>query len=188
MSQPTDPLRSPAVSESPATPHRPADDQEEVYFDGSPLLRAEWGSLSLLILLGGVLIFIGIAALIWNWRFPWWLIALFWIIGAAIPFALPLWLKTLRYRITNYRIDFEHGVLTKRIDTMELWHVDDLGFRQSLLQRLLGVGTISVFSKDESTPDLEMRGLPHPRQLFESLKQRVIAVKRQRGVIKMDLG
>jgi uncharacterized membrane protein YdbT with pleckstrin-like domain len=185
MSQSTDP---PAAPISPQTPHRPADDQEEVYFDGSPMLRAEWSSLSLLILLGLVLIFIGIAPLIWNWGWPWWVIGLFWIVGIALPFVLPLWLKTLRYRISNYRIDFEHGVLTKQIDTMELWHVDDLRFRQSLVQRILGVGTISVFSQDDTTPDLELRGLPHPRQLFESLKQRVIAVKRQRGVIKMDLG
>jgi hypothetical protein len=33
-----------------------------------------------------------------------------------------------------------------------------------------------------------LKGLPNPRSLFESLKQRVIAVKRQRGVIKMDVG
>jgi len=30
--------------------------------------------------------------------------------------------------------------------------------------------------------------VPNPRPLFENLKQRVIAVKRQRGVIKMDTG
>ncbi len=188
MSQPINPSDPLAPPPAPAMPHRPADDEEEVYFDGSPLLRAEWPALSILILIGLALIFIGFAPLIWNWNWPWWLMALFWIVGLFLPFSLPLWLKTLRYRITNYRIDFEHGILTKRIETMELWHVDDLRFRQSLLERILRVGTISVLSKDESTPDLELRGLPHPRQLFESLKQRVIAVKRQRGVIKMDLG
>ena len=30
--------------------------------------------------------------------------------------------------------------------------------------------------------------LPNPRPLFETLKQRIIAVKRQRGVVKMDIG
>jgi hypothetical protein len=52
----------------------------------------------------------------------------------------------------------------------------------------MGVGSITVFSNDKTTPKLELKGLPNPRPLFESLKQRVIAVKRQRGVIKMDLG
>jgi hypothetical protein len=52
----------------------------------------------------------------------------------------------------------------------------------------MGVGTIVVFSDDQSTPNLELRGLPNPRDIFEKLKQRVISVKRQRGVIKMDVG
>ena len=33
-----------------------------------------------------------------------------------------------------------------------------------------------------------MHSIPHSRPLFEQLKQRIIAVKRQRGVIKMDSG
>jgi hypothetical protein len=37
-------------------------------------------------------------------------------------------------------------------------------------------------------PHLELHGIPNPRPLYEMLKQRVIAVKRQRGVIKMDPG
>jgi hypothetical protein len=94
----------------------------------------------------------------------------------------------VRYRITNYRIDFERGILGKKIDTLELWHVEDIRFDQSFLDRLLGVGNLTVVSSDETTPQLQMHGLPNPRPLFETLKQRVIAVKRQRGVLKMDSG
>jgi hypothetical protein len=94
----------------------------------------------------------------------------------------------MRYRITNYRIDFERGWLGKTIDTLELWHVEDIRYHQTFLDRLLNVGTITVVSHDESLPRLELKGLPNPRPLFETLKQRVIAVKRQRGVIKMDTG
>ena len=94
----------------------------------------------------------------------------------------------MRYRISNYRIDYERGVLSKNIDTLELWHVEDIQFHQSLIDRLSSVGTITVISHDETTPKLELHGLPNPRPIFESLKQRIIAVKRQRGVIKMDVG
>lgn len=71
---------------------------------------------------------------------------------------------------------------------MELWHIEDLHFRQSLMSRLFDVGTITVLSKDETMPRLELFGIPNPRPIYEMLKQRVIAVKRQRGVIKMDPG
>jgi hypothetical protein len=96
--------------------------------------------------------------------------------------------KSVRYRISNYRIDFERGIFGKKIDTLELWHVEDIHFEQSFLDRILGVGNITVVSHDDTTPRLVMIGIPNPRPLFETLKQRVIAVKRQRGVVKMDVG
>jgi uncharacterized membrane protein YdbT with pleckstrin-like domain len=96
--------------------------------------------------------------------------------------------KTYRYRISNYRIDYERGLLSRNIDTLELWHVEDISFHQSLLDRILGVGTIMVISHDDTNPRLELKSLPNPRPIFDMLKQRIIAVKRQRGVIKMDVG
>jgi hypothetical protein len=56
------------------------------------------------------------------------------------------------------------------------------------VDRIFRVGTIKVLSSDSSTPTLELRSLPDPRKLLEVLKQRVIAVKRQRGVVKLDMG
>ena len=78
-------------------------------------------------------------------------------------------------------------MISRSIDTIELWHVEDLKLRQSILNRLLDVGTIVIIANDESNPQLFLNGIPNPRQLFQMLEQRVIAVKRQRGVVKMDM-
>jgi uncharacterized membrane protein YdbT with pleckstrin-like domain len=110
------------------------------------------------------------------------------VVGILLVLVPILVVRQFRYRISNYRIDYEKGLLGKRIETLELWHVDDIEFQQSFFDRIMGVGQITVFSNDKTTPRLELKGLPNPRPLFESLKQRVIAVKRQRGVIKMDVG
>jgi len=171
-------------------PHRPADDQEVVYYQGSPMLRFElasgwpWALFGIVIALAPLLIKLAISP---NTQIIWWVYLAAIVIGVA--FALILWLKSkrIRYRITNYRIDIERGLLSRTIDTIELWHVEDLKFRQSFLHRLLDVGTIQILSRDETTPTLELKGLPNPRQIFQTLEQRVIAVKRQRGVVKMDL-
>jgi uncharacterized membrane protein YdbT with pleckstrin-like domain len=110
------------------------------------------------------------------------------VVGLLVMLIPWIMTKTLRYRVSNYRIDFERGLLSRSIDTLELWHVEDISFHQSLLDRMLGVGTITIISSDDTSPRLELKSLPKPRQLFESLKQRVISVKRQRGVVKMDVG
>ena len=109
-------------------------------------------------------------------------------VGLLLVFFPSLWVKRHRYKITNYRIDHEFGLITTNVDTLELWHVNDIRMRQGPLDKLLRVGTIHLDADDRSTPHLDLRSLSNPRPLFESLKQRVIAVKRQRGVIKMDMG
>jgi membrane protein YdbS with pleckstrin-like domain len=170
-------------------PHKPADDREQIYFEGPPVLRSEIGKLSLAGLIALVLLVIPV--LFHRSRpgmLPWWATLALVVIAILVVVVPILIQKTRRYRITNYRIDYERGVLSKNIDTLELWHVEDIQFHQSLLDRILGIGMIRIMSRDETTPELLLAGIPNPRPVFESLKQRIIAVKRQRGVVKMDIG
>jgi membrane protein YdbS with pleckstrin-like domain len=165
-------------------------DQEIVYFDGRPTLRSEQTKALLLGIVGLVLISLPIlAATLFEWTWWTWWLTLICLIAAVLLFVVPwLILRATRYRITNYRIDFERGILKKKIDTLELWHVDDIKFEQGIIDRMFNVGSITVMSNDKTTPRLDLEGIPNPRSIFDSLKERVIAVKRQRGVIKMDIG
>jgi len=170
-------------------PHKPADDSEEVYYHGSPLLRGDIGRLLVCMFFG---LIIAAAPIGWNlaknsWP-AWWITLACVVIGILVLLIPLIATKMIRYRISNYRIDFERGILSRSIDTLELWHVEDIAFHQSLIDRIVQVGNITVISHDDTTPKLELRGLPNPRPLFDMLKQRIIAVKRQRGVIKMDVG
>ena len=174
--------------EHPSAAH-PPDDKEEVYYEGSPMVRGEMGTFILWTTIGLVLIAAPfVYYLLQDQWWPWYVITGLVLIGLLLMIIPVLIVKQFRYRISNYRIDFERGLLGKKIDTMELWHVDDIKFEQSFFNRLMGVGKITVFSDDQTTPNLELKGLPNPRPLFDTLKQRVISVKRQRGVIKMDMG
>jgi membrane protein YdbS with pleckstrin-like domain len=181
MTQSSSPTPSPA-------PHAPPDADEEVYFEGSPVVRSELLKAIGLAILGLAIISLPIVAHIYHWPFfnAWVGLACV-IIGLLVIIIPILRIRSTRYRITNYRIDYEYGLLSRQADTIELWHVDDISLHQTLLDRILSTGTISVLSTDHVMPRLQMRGLPNPRPVFDSLKQRIIAVKRQRGVIKMDV-
>jgi len=184
------PNPAPAVPAANA-PHREADDREEIYFQGSPMVRGNLGKILLWAIVGILLI---AAPIVYYFvtnphTFPIWWVSLALVVAGLVMLFIPyLIVKSVRYRITNYRIDFERGIFGKKIDTLELWHVEDIRFDQSFLDRIFGVGNLMVVSADETTPQLRMHGLPNPRPLFETLKQRVIAVKRSRGVLKMDAG
>lgn len=179
----------PQTSVHEEAPHKPADDREEVYFHGSPMMRGELGKVLGFTLVAAILIAIPILYWVYQDTWPNIIVTLVCIVLGLILLFVP-WIltKTERYRISNYRIDFERGLLSRNIDTLELWHVNDIQFHQSVTDRILGVGTIMVVSDDATTPRLALKSLPKPRPIFDMLKQRIIAVKRQRGVIKMDHG
>src|SRR6059058_5909979 len=68
------------TGDEPHLPHKPADDTEQIYFEGSPQLRAEIGRGIFWILLGILLIALPAAAALRHWdehaihrRLPWWL-------------------------------------------------------------------------------------------------------------------
>lgn len=188
MSSATPNPNIPATSAS-VDPHKPPTDDESIYYEGSPLLGGKAEQVLLLALLGTAFLIGPILLKIFNGKWPQhWLIIAMEVIG-VILWLIPVFItRAIRYRITNYRIDYERGVFTTDITTLELWHVEDLAFHQSILDRILGIGTINVISHDDNMPDLRMRGLPDARKLFEELKQRIIAVKRQSGVLKLDTG
>lgn len=169
-------------------PHAPPDADEEVYFEGSPVVRSELFKAIGFCILGIFLFALPILAHVYHWSF-WngWVTLGCIIVGLCVIIIPILRVRSTRYRITNYRIDYEYGILARQADTLELWHVEDISLHQTLLDRILDTGTISVISTDHVMPKLQMQGLHNPRPIFDSLKQRIIAVKRQRGVIKMDV-
>jgi membrane protein YdbS with pleckstrin-like domain len=189
MTQPADPGIPTSIPAGTTPPAGAVPDKEVVYFEGRPTLRADQAKAMLWLLIGLVLICLPVFAWILEWTWwPWWL-TLICVVAAVLVVVIPwLLIRATRYRITNYRIDFERGIVTKKIDTLELWHVDDIKFEQGLIDRMMNVGCIIVISDDRTTPRLDLHGVPNPRQLFTQLQDRVIAVKRQRGVIKMDMG
>ena len=105
---------------------------------------------------------LGSIALFQSW--PLWVLSF-----VGLPGILWTFLKhsTTRYKITLRRIEFEKGILSKSVDSLELWRVLDVKFSQNLWDRMLGVARVTVMSTDQSTPELAPYGLPNARELFE---------------------
>jgi uncharacterized membrane protein YdbT with pleckstrin-like domain len=78
--------------------------------------------------------------------------------------------RTTEYRLFEESLEVESGVLSRRIENLQLFRVRDLGLHQSLLARLLGIGDVTLSSTDRSSPRLILRGITEPRQLYERLR------------------
>ena len=105
------------------------------------------------------------------------------IAGAAVFFfGLTLFRKSIRFRVTNTVIETERGLLSKRIDVLQLWRCRDVAYRQNLIDRILGIAHIDVFAQDATTPHIEIVGMPASRQLFENLRDSIEIQRQHKNV------
>jgi membrane protein YdbS with pleckstrin-like domain len=99
-------------------------------------------------------------------------------VATVFCFGLTWYRKSIRFRVTTTVIETEKGLLSKRINVVQLWRCRDVVYRQNLVDRILGIAHIDVFAQDATTPHIEIVGMPASRQLFENLRD-AIEIQRQ---------
>jgi hypothetical protein len=90
----------------------------------------------------------------------------------------PLLSITEHYLITNERLRIARGLLGKEREDIELILIQDIDQKQSLSERVFGVGDISVHSHDRSHPEIQLNNVRNPETVHEVLRK---AVQEARG-------
>jgi uncharacterized membrane protein YdbT with pleckstrin-like domain len=117
---------------------------------------------------GGLAYALGMIDFFATW--PLWVLGLVGIPGLVWNYLVQI---TTKYKISLRRVEYEHGVLSKHVDSLELWRVLDVRYNQNLIDRMLGNAKITLIGTDQTDPELVMYGLPNHRQLFEKLRDAV---------------
>jgi uncharacterized membrane protein YdbT with pleckstrin-like domain len=104
-------------------------------------------------------------------------------VATVFLFGVGLYRRSMKFRVTNTVIEYERGLLSKRIDVLQLWRVRDVVYRQNLVDRILGIAHIEVVAQDVKNPDFEIVGLPASRQLFEQLRDAIEIQRQAKNVV-----
>jgi membrane protein YdbS with pleckstrin-like domain len=112
-------------------------------------------------------------------------------LGLGLAAALALaWrimsLKSNHYEVTPDRIEWSHGVLDRKVDNLDMFRVVDLKLRRSLFECLLGIGTVTITTSDESDPQFEFRKVHHCRYLYDTLKETCLQADKRQNVIHVE--
>ncbi|MDX2117664.1 MAG: PH domain-containing protein [Planctomycetota bacterium] len=123
-----------------------------------------------------------------QWSNFWWFVAAILII--PIPWTIWKWLSTrmTRIRLTSQRLQIQRGVLTRALDELELYRVKDTQLTSTLIERMVGLGTVSMLTSDISTPAVTLTHIPGAEDFREKLRSAVESVRRVRGVREIDVG
>lgn len=82
-------------------------------------------------------------------------------------------LNTTTYTITSQRIMMKTGLIGKNVEEIELLRVRDLSVAQSMMDRILGIGSLTVFSDDASAPQLLFRKIQDAQTVKDILRKAV---------------
>ena len=99
------------------------------------------------------------------------------------------WFQTLgkTYRITNRRIVVETGVLSKKLEQIDLYRVADYTVERPFGQRIMGTGNLLLKTFDKTTPELHVLAIKTDVvKLYEAVRAATEADKARRGVRMVD--
>ncbi len=89
-------------------------------------------------------------------------IVLYTLIVVAIPVAIYQWLvlRNIEQGVTNKRVIFKKGIVSRSTDEMKLTSIETVEIEQSVMGRMLGYGDVKVTGRGLS--DLVFRGIDDP--------------------------
>ena len=112
---------------------------------------------------------------------------LFWLVIPML-YAVYRYAKTARhtYTLTDQRLIEKQGVLIQRIETLELYRVKDISIRSTLLQTIIGRGTIVLETMEASSPVIRLVAIPNAFEVSSMLRNYVEKCRVMKGVRAFD--
>ncbi len=108
---------------------------------------------------------------------PWHLLALLLLL---IPIKKHMATRLVSLTIDTDHVTLESGLLSHARRTVDLSKIQDVTVRQSLGERMLGMGDLTLESAGESS-SMVLYGIDHPRQTADLILERSRALHRLRG-------
>jgi len=95
-------------------------------------------------------------------------------------------LKMIYYEVVADRIEFSRGILDRRVDNIDMFRVVDLKMRRSLLDCILGIGTVALITTDKTDPEFVFKKIRGSRELYDVIKKASLEADRQTGVVHLE--
>jgi uncharacterized membrane protein YdbT with pleckstrin-like domain len=161
---------------------QPAPGKEETLWRGTPSWLLAFGKIIQAVLVAVVLpaiYYFGADFLARYSTIVWAIMAIIFLWQIVNVFVALARIRTTLYTITTQRVIIETGLTSKSVEDIDLRYVDDTQFRQGFIQRLLGIGNVTIVSSDKLAPTYILRGVPDPRGLRELIRANAYQVSQR---------
>lgn len=99
--------------------------------------------------------------------------------------------QVLQIRCTRYEIGMEEikcysGIFKRKLEFIENYRVKDYFIERPLLYRMFGLGTLTLYTSDKTTPVLRMEAIRDPEEKYDILRGFVERSRREKHVFEVD--
>lgn len=88
-----------------------------------------------------------------------------------------------RYQLTETNLIVKRGIVNDVRDSMQLYRIQDVKLTVTLFQKMFGVGTIHLFTSDQTSGDTFIFNIKNPHEVMDLLTELIENEKSKR--IKM---
>ena len=95
-------------------------------------------------------------------------------------------LKRTTYEVTADRVELTRGLFSREVDNIDMFRIVDISLHRSVLDCILGIGTVVLSTKDDSDPYFEFVKVRGCRDLYNIVKKASLAADKQAGIFHVE--
>lgn len=92
-----------------------------------------------------------------------------------------------QYYVDSDRIYVESGLFSTEINEILLYRVLDIKSSRSFWQKIFGVGTVTLYSADQSNKTLELKNIKNPSEVHRFLSDAIEEERVEHGIAGREL-
>ena len=92
----------------------------------------------------------------------------------------------IRYEITSEELRHYSGVFLRKHEYVELYRVKDYKIEKPLIYRIFGLGNLTIYTSDKTTPVFHLVAIRDPEEKYKILRGLVELNRREKHVLEVD--
>jgi len=86
------------------------------------------------------------------------------------------------YTLTTERLKITRGLVGRKVENFELVRMQDIDYKQNIGERITNLGDIYIKGQDASNPEIVMRNVAKPEEVYEVLRKAWLEARKRHGL------
>jgi hypothetical protein len=86
------------------------------------------------------------------------------------------------YILTSERVKIIKGLVSRQVENFELIRIQDIDLKQGMSERMLGIGDITIRGQDPSNPEVVLRNISKPEEVYETMRRAWLEARKRYGL------